>query len=60
MTEAQKAGFKFLPDDAARLAFLDQIQAQQRTMGGYTHWLDAYRAKCTRKGAPLPPLNQAA
>ena len=56
MTEAQKAGFKALDTDAARLAELRAIAANQTRLGGYSHWPAPYVAKCARKGMALPDL----
>lgn len=54
MTEAQKDGFKPLPDEPAREAYLQMVRDQQLAMGGFEHWTKAYKKKCADKSAPLP------
>ena len=55
MTKAQKSLFKGLKKDAHRAAFVDMLVAQQKVMGKFSHWEDAYAKKCKKKGAKLPP-----
>lgn len=35
-------------------AFLDTLMHQQGDQGRYSHWPDAYRKRCAKKGASLP------
>jgi predicted Fe-S protein YdhL (DUF1289 family) len=64
MTEVQKKMFKSLDRAAHRAEFVAMIWHQQQRMGGYAHWLPAFRHACNRKGAtwepPPPEISEAA
>ncbi len=50
MTEDQKSMFKVLKKPKHQKAFIDLLMLQQNGMGGYSHWLEAYRKRCAKKG----------
>ncbi len=50
MTKAQKSLFKSLEKAKHKAAFVDMLQAQQATMGNYSHWAPEYARKCLEKG----------
>ena len=54
MTKAQKSMFKKLKKDAHRQAFVEMLIAQQKVMGKYGGWAQAYAKRCAKKGAKAP------
>ncbi len=52
MTKDQKSLFKSIRKEKRRLAFLQMLLAQQRLMGGYTHWRTAYQKRWGKKKPP--------
>ncbi len=61
MTKAQKALFKDLKRNRHRKTFVEILIAQQRTMGGYGHWVSQYQRKCLKKKVkPIPAVHRAA
>lgn len=55
MTKDQKSAYKKLKKDKHRLAFVRLLMSQQRELGKYRGWAEAYGKKCRKKGAELPP-----
>jgi predicted Fe-S protein YdhL (DUF1289 family) len=54
MTRAQKTMVKQF-DDEGRRAFLGELRAQQRALGGkYRAWPISYRRKCEDRGVACP------
>jgi len=49
MTKAQKALFKEIKKESHRSGFIEMLTAQQRQMGKFTHWEEAYRKKLAKK-----------
>lgn len=54
MTKAQKSMFKKLKKAEHQHAFLDMLVHQQNDLGKYSHWPEAYRKRCARKGKTAP------
>lgn len=54
MTKAQKSMFKKLKKPAHQRAFVDLLVHQQNDLGKYSHWADAYRKRCKKKGVASP------
>ncbi|MEL6316734.1 MAG: DUF1289 domain-containing protein [Pseudomonadota bacterium] len=54
MSEKQKKRFKKLDGRKKRVEFIEELVEQQDEMGKYSHWLQAYRKKCAKKGVPCP------
>ena len=54
MTKAQKSMFKKLKNEKHQHAFLDMLVHQQKGLGKYSHWADAYARRCARKGVKCP------
>ena len=51
MNKDQKKIFKSLKKARMKQAFIKMLCAQQKSLGGYSHWEKAYDRKC-RKQAP--------
>ena len=49
MTKAQKSLFKDIKKESRRHGFIEMLTAQQRQMGKFTHWEEAYRKKLAKK-----------
>jgi len=49
MTKAQKSLFKDIKKESRRRGFIEMLTAQQRQMGKFTHWEEAYRKKLAKK-----------
>ena len=54
MTRDQKSLFRKLKKARHRRAFIVLLMSQQAVMGRYTHWRDAYRRRCEKRGADTP------
>ena len=54
MTKPQKSLFKKLKKAVHQHAFVDMLLHQQTGLGKYTHWRDAYRRRCEKKGVKAP------
>ena len=54
MTKPQKSLFKKLKKAVHQYAFVDMLLHQQTGLGKYTHWRDAYRRRCEKKGVKAP------
>lgn len=50
MTKHQKSMFKKLKKETHQKAFLDLLVHQQNDMGKFSHWREAYRRRCAKKG----------
>lgn len=57
MTKAQKSAFKDLKKDKHREGFVGLVMAQQKVMGKYSHWEEAYRKRCRKKKVRLTILD---
>ena len=49
MTKAQKSLFKSLKKDRHRMAFVQMLTAQQGRLGKYSHWVQAYGKKLSKR-----------
>ncbi len=54
MTKPQKSMFKKLKKASHQHAFVDMLVHQQNDLGKYSHWTEAYRRRCAKKGAKSP------
>nr|WP_325252526.1 DUF1289 domain-containing protein [Amylibacter sp.] len=54
MTKTQKSLYKGLKKPKHQHAFVEMLVSQQGQMGKYSHWADAYSAKCRKKGLKNP------
>jgi len=54
MSKAQKKSFKKLDGRKKKLAFLEDLMAQQAELGGYPMWPRAYRKVCRKKEVDCP------